>query len=239
MSATTDIQTLYDAGAHFGFARARRHPSATPYLFGTKDRTDIFDLEETGKRLASACALVSSLAGSGKQVLFVGGKNEAIAPVREAAERVGAPYVAGRWIGGTLTNFKNIHKRIERLDKFMSERESGELEKYTKRERLMIDREIEKLLARFGGLVKMAELPAALFIVDTRHENTAVLEANQMGIPVIGLSSSDCDFDLVQYPIPANDASVRTIKLIVDSMAESFAEGKRAPKPADAPAVAK
>lgn len=234
---TLDMQTLYDAGAHFALPRARRHPTASPYLFGTKERTDIFDLEETSRRLESAKALVKALAQNGKQVLFAAGKHEAIALVKAAAERASTPYVAGRWIGGTLTNFKNIHKRIERLDKFMSERESGELEKYTKRERLMIDREIEKLLARFGGLVKMAELPAALFIVDTRHENTAVLEANQMGIPVIGLSSSDCDFDLVQYPIPGNDASVRTIKLIVDAMAEAYAEGKRAPKPATAPAT--
>src|SRR6266550_2162110 len=184
MAETSEIQVLYDAGAHFALPRARRHPSAAPYLFGTKERTDIFDLEETGRRLESAKALVKALSQSGKQVLFAGGKHEAIAIVKAAAERVGAPYVAGRWIGGTLTNFKNIHKRIERLDKFLSERESGELEKYTKRERLMIDREIDKLIARFGGLVKMAELPGALFVVDSRHENTAVLEANQMGIPV-------------------------------------------------------
>jgi small subunit ribosomal protein S2 len=234
MAQTSDIQVLYDAGAHFALPRARRHPSAVPYLFGTKDRTDIFDLEETGRRLESAKALIKAISQSGKQVLFAGGKHEAISPVKAAAERVGTPYVAGRWIGGTLTNFKNIRKRLERLEKFMAERESGELEKYTKRERLMIDREIEKLLARFGGLVKMTDLPGALFVVDTRHENTAVLEANQMGIPVIGLASSDCDFALVQYPIPANDASVRTIKLVVDSIAESYAEGKRVPTPAPA-----
>ncbi len=230
--ATTDIQTLFEAGAHFGFARARRHPSATPYLFGTKDRTDIFDLEETDKRLIAARAAAAAVAASGKQVLFVGGKNEAQSFVKEAAERVGAPYVAGRWIGGTLTNFKNIRKRIDRLQKFMQERESGELEKYTKRERLMIDREIEKLLSRFGGLVSMTDLPGALFIVDTRHEDTAVKEANQLGIPVIGLSSSDCNFSLVQYPIPANDTSVRSIKLVVGEIAGGYAEGKRAPVPA-------
>jgi small subunit ribosomal protein S2 len=232
MADTKDIQTLYDAGAHFALPRARRHPSAAPFLFGTKDRTDVFDLELTEKRLESAKALVKALSQSGKQALFASGKNEAIQLVKAAAERVGAPYVAGRWIGGTLTNFKNIRKRIDRLEKLMAEREAGALEKYTKRERLMIDREIEELLGRFGGLVKMAELPSALFVVDTRHENTAVLEANQMGIPVIGLSSSDCDFSLVQYPVPANDASVRTIKLVVDAIATSYAEGKKVPAPA-------
>lgn len=232
---SADIQTLFDAGVHFGYARARRHPSASRYIFSTKDRTDIFDLEETGRRLAAARTFIASVAQSGKQVLFVGGKHEALGIVKDAAERVGSPYVAGRWIGGTLTNFKNIRKRIERLEKLMQERESGELEKYTKRERLLIDREIEKLLARFGGLMKMTDLPGALFIIDSRHEDTAVKEANQFRIPVIGLASSDCDFSLVQYPIPANDTSVRSIKLIVAEIADACAEGKRAPSSAKAP----
>ncbi len=231
---STDIQTLYDAGAHFGYARARRHPSAAPFIFTTKDRTDIFDLEETSRKLAAARAFVASVAQSGKQVLFVGGKHEALSFVKEAAERAGAPYVAGRWIGGSLTNFKNIRKRIDRLQKLMSERESGELGKYTKRERLMIDREIDELLARFGGLVSMTELPAALFVVDSRHENTAVKEANQLGIPVVGLASSDCDFSLVRYPVPANDTSIRSIKLVIGEIAEAYIGGKKAP--VDAPA---
>ncbi|OGG70466.1 30S ribosomal protein S2 [Candidatus Kaiserbacteria bacterium RIFCSPHIGHO2_12_FULL_53_13] len=226
-AGTSDIQTLFEAGTHFGYSRARRHPTAAPYIFGTKDRSDIFDLEETQKRLDAARAFAGSLAASGKQLLFVGGKNEAMSIVKDAALRIGAPYVTGRWIGGTLTNFKNIRKRIDRLEKLMSERDEGILEKYTKKERLLIDREIEELLARFGGLVKMAEVPAALFIVDTRREDTAVQEANQLGIPVIGLASSDCDFSLVQYPIPGNDTSVRSIRLVVDSIALAYAEGKR------------
>jgi small subunit ribosomal protein S2 len=225
----SDIKTLFEAGSHFGFPRARRHPTAAPFLFGTKDRTDIFDLELTEKRLETARAFVSALAGTGRQILFVGGKNEAISTVKSLAEQVGMPYVAGRWIGGTLTNFKNIRKRIERLQKLMSERESGELEKYTKRERLMIDREIEELTARFGGLVSMNDLPGAMFVVDSRHENTAVREANQLSIPVVGLASSDCDFSLVQYPIPANDTSVRSIRLVAEEIAEGISEGKRTP----------
>ena len=232
MSQIADIETLYEAGTHFGFARARRHPSAAPYLYGTKERTDIFDLEETGKRLSAAAALVASLASTGKQILFVSGKNEAISIIKTAAERVGTSYVAGRWIGGTLTNFKNIRKRIDRLQKLTSERESGELEKYTKRERLLIDREIDELIARFGGLAQMNDLPGALFVVDTRHEATAVAEANQLRIPVIGLSNSDCDFSLVQYPIPGNDTSVRSVQLVVDEIANAYAEGKRVPVPA-------
>jgi len=226
---TTDIKTLFDAGAHFGFPRARRHPTAAPFIFGTKDRTDIFDLELTGKRLTAAQEFASSLAQSGKQLLIVGGKNEAIGIVKEVADRIGMPYVAGRWIGGTLTNFKNIRKRIDRLQKFMAERDSGELEKYTKKERLLIDREIENLLSRFGGLVSMIDLPDALFVIDSRHEETAVKEANQLGIPVIGLSNSDCDFARVQYPVPANDTSVKSIRLVADAIVNAYESGKRAP----------
>ncbi|MDP3965303.1 MAG: 30S ribosomal protein S2, partial [bacterium] len=165
MTVTQDIKTLFEAGAHFGYSRTRRHPTASPFIFGTKDRNDIFDLEETQRRLEKACTFAGSISGSApiaasaparalpvrgtqtgeqsgekpagraKQLLFVGGKNEAIDIVKEVAEKIGTPYVAGRWIGGTLTNFKNIRKRIDRLEKLMSERDSGELEKYTKKER--------------------------------------------------------------------------------------------------------
>ncbi len=232
MVNTSDIQSLYDAGAHFALPRARRHPSSSKYLFGTKDRTDIFDLEETYKRLESATAFISSVAARGVQVLFVGGKNEVSELVKSAAMAAGAPYVAGRWIGGSLTNFKNIRKRIELLLKLEDEREKGLLEKYTKRERLLIDREIDELRARFGGLVTMTDLPGALFIVDTRHEDTAVKEANQLNIPVVGLASSDCDFQLVQHPIPANDTSVRSVRFVCEAISEAYLEGKKAHVPA-------
>jgi small subunit ribosomal protein S2 len=234
-----DIKTLFEAGAHFGFSRARRHPTAAPYIFATKDRTDIFDLEESGKRLEAAKSFASSLASQGKQLLLVGGKNEAITVVKQVAESIDMPYVAGRWIGGTLTNFKNIRKRLERLEKLTKERETGELAKYTKRERLMIDREIEELLGRFGGIVSLTDLPGALFVIDSRHEDTAVKEANQLNIPVIALSNTDCDFSLVQYPVPANDTSVKSIKLVAEAIAQAYAEGKRAPAPkAERPARA-
>lgn len=225
-TAQADIKKLYDAGAHFALPRTRRHPTAVPFIFNTKDRTDIFDLEETAKRLQSAVEFVKNLIRSGKTLVFVGGKTEVISIVKDAAIRVGAPYVAGRWIGGTLTNFKNIRKRIDRLEKLMDEREKGELEKYTKKERLLIDREIDELLSRFGGIVTLRDLPGALFIVDARHEYTAVREANQLGIPVVALASSDCDFSVVQYPIPANDTSVKSVRHVTDRIAEACAEGK-------------
>jgi len=226
-TSAADIKTLFDAGAHVGYPRTRRHPTSAPFLYSTKDRTDIFNLEETAKRLTKATDFVTSLAQSGKQVVFVGGKHEAQEAVKAAALSAGLPYVAGRWIGGTLTNFKIIRKRIDRLEKLMKDRESGELEKYTKKERLMIDREIDELLGRFGGIVAVKDLPAALFVVDTRHEKTAVQEANQMKIPVIGLSSSDGDFSLNQYPIPANDTSVKAVRMIVNEIAEAYLKGKK------------
>lgn len=223
-----DVQELYDAGVHFGYARARRHPTAAPFLFGTKDRTDIFDLEETKKRMDAACAFLTSASSAGKMILFVGGKPEAKALVESAAIQVAQPYVAGRWIGGTLTNFKNIRKRIERLLTLEKERETGQLEKYTKRERLMIDREIEELRNRFGGLVSLTDMPAALFVIDSRHEYTAVQEANQLGIPVIALSSSDCDFSKVRFPIPGSDTSVRSIRYVIDAVVSAIQDGKKA-----------
>lgn len=228
-TAEADIKTLFDAGAHVGYTRARRHPTASKFLFTTKDRTDIFDLEETAKRLDAAAAYAASLSQAGKVVLFVGGKNESAAVVKAAAERVGAPFVASRWIGGTLTNFKGIRKRLDRLAKLTQEREAGELDKYTKRERLMIDREIAELENRFGGISHMTDLPAALFVIDTRHEKIAVTEANQLGIPVIGLSSSDGDFTQIQHPIPANDTSIRSVRLVVDAIADAISSGRRAP----------
>ncbi len=237
MATETTIESLFDVGAHFGYGRARRHPTATQFLYGTKDRTDIFNLDETVPRIDAAAAYASSLATAGKQLLFVGGKHESAAIIRSNAEAAGQPYVAGRWIGGTLTNFKNIRGRINLLEKLMSEREHGELEKYTKKERLLIDRQIEELLSRFGGLDKMVELPAALFVVDTRHEDTAVKEANQLGIPIIGLASTDCDFSLIKYPIPANDTSIKSVGLIADIIARAYESGKRAP--VAAPAAAK
>lgn len=230
LMSVQDVQELYDAGVHFGYARARRHPSAAQYLFGTKDRTDIFDLEETKKRLDAASAFLSSLSASGKMILFVGGKPEAHAMIEGAAHQTGQPYVAGRWIGGTLTNFKNIRKRIDRLLTLEKERESGELEKYTKRERLMIDREIEELRGRFGGLVSLTDMPAAMFVVDSRHEHTAVQEANQLGIPVVALSSSDCDFSKARFPIPGSDTSVRSIRFVVDAIVEAIQAGKKVQK---------
>jgi len=217
-----DIDALFDVGAHFARSRSRRHPSAEKFIFGNKDTNDIFDLTQTTACLEKALAAVTKAAGEDKQVLFVGGRAEVAAIVKATAERVGAPYVAGRWVGGSLTNFKQIRKRINRLETLLAERARGELEKYTKHERLLIDREIEKLEHRFHGLVDMRELPALIFVVDTRYEHTAVSEATLMNIPVVGLINSDCDFGDSTYPIPANTNSTKSVSFFVDAIADAY-----------------
>lgn len=233
---STDIQELFETGAHFGYSRSRRHPSAASFIFATKDKNDIFNLEETERRLRDAVEFVTKIAESGKQVLFVAGKHEATKIVREMAEKIETPYVAGRWIGGSLTNFKEIKKRIDRLERLKKDRDSGERDKYTKLERLMLDREIEELEGRFGGLENMKEIPAALFVVDPKHEEIAVSEANQLGIPVVALASSDCDFKALQYPIPANDSAVKSVNFFVSVIADAYEKNKKAaPKAPEKP----
>ncbi len=232
---TIDPKALHDVGAHFGYSKTRRHPSASKFVFTTKDKTDMFDLEISAKALEAALEKLATVAGAGKQVLFVGGKQEVIIAIKNAAERAGAPYVAGRWIGGTFTNFRQIRKRIDRMEKLKSERDRNEREKYTKLERLMLDREIAELEFRFGGLADMRDLPGAIFVVDPSHESIAVAEARQMGIPVIALISSDCNFAHVDFPIPANDSTTKSVRYITGLIAENYSTNKRAA----APAVAK
>ncbi len=225
--AQLDIDTLFSAGAHFGRSKSRRHPSAKPFIFGTKDRNDIFDLTLTAERLKVALEAVAKIAGEGKQILFVGGKPEVSAIVHAAAERAGAPHVTGRWIGGTLTNFRQIKKRVDRLEKLTAERERGELEKYTKHERLLIGREIEELERHFRGIVEMKEKPGAVFIVDILHEHTAAKEAMDLGIPVIGLGSTDCNFDGIAFPIPGNDSAAKSVAYFVNAIADAYWAYKR------------
>lgn len=219
------IEQMFSAGAHFGYSRSRRHPSVSPLIFGAKNRVEIFDLEKTKEFLEKAKAFMTALAQDGKQFLLVGGKNEAREAIRNAAARLGMPYVAGRWIGGTLTNFKEIRGRIDKFLDLSGKREKGELGKYTKKERLLIDREIADLERFFGGLVSMKELPKALFVIDPKHEHTAVAEAKKTGVPVVALLGSDCDLRGVAYPIPGNDAAIGSIGFFVSQITEAYEKG--------------
>lgn len=227
MSENTIIKKLFEVGAHFGYTRARRNPTIAPFIFGQKNRNDIFDLELTAEKLEEAKQKAIEVAGKGKQILFVAGKNEARIIMRRAAEKADEPFVCSRWIGGTLTNFKEIGKRIKRLETLREDKEKGNLEKYTKKERLLMDREIEDLEATFGGIVSMKELPGAMFVIDPRYEDIAVREAHATGVPIIALANSDCDISMVANPIPANDATAKSITYFVNEIVTAIDEGKK------------
>ncbi|HYF13228.1 MAG TPA: 30S ribosomal protein S2 [Candidatus Paceibacterota bacterium] len=229
MSREEMIDKLFSVGAHFGYAPSRRHPSVAPFIFGSKGGTELFDLEKTATCFSDALSFVKSLAENRKVILFVGGKAEARGSVKRVAERLNLPYCASRWIGGTLTNFSEIKRRLSRLAELSSMREKGELAKFTKRERLLIDREIADLEAMFGGLKGMTKIPDALVIVDPKHEEGAVEEARKLGLPILALLNSDCDSRKISHPIPGNDASVETITFVLDEIARVYTQHLSAP----------
>ncbi|MEK7087805.1 MAG: 30S ribosomal protein S2 [Patescibacteria group bacterium] len=220
------VSALFSVGAHFGYRRSKRHPTAVPFIFGAKNGVEIFDLELVKPALQKAEEFIKHLAQSGKTLLFVGGKREASEAIQAGAKKLGMPAVFGRWVGGTLTNFANIRGRVDRMLDLISKREKGELAKYTKKERLLIDRDVARLETLFGGLVPLKALPSALFVIDPGKEHTAVTEARKEGIPVIALASSDCDFSSIDYPIPGNDASRQSIAFFVDRAVAAYEEGK-------------
>ncbi len=216
---------MFEAGAHFGYDKSRRHPSVSKFIFGRKENFEIFDLEKSAEKLEVAKAFVKKIATEGRQILFVGGKKEAQNAIKLGAEKIDMPYVDGRWIGGTLTNFEEIRKRVKHYLDLSVQKEKGLLAKYTKKERLMIDRELEKLEKRFAGVSNMEVKPAAVFIVDANKEYIARDEAIQTHIPVISLSGSDNDFSKINYPIPANDSLSKSIKFFVDQIVSAYEEG--------------
>lgn len=231
MSTKTDnslIERLFGAGAHFGFSKSRRHPTVKPYLYGTKNGNDIFDLEKTAELLTEAKAVLTEAGKNGKTVLFVGTKEEAKRLVEEAAKKAEQPYVVNRWIGGMMTNFSEIKKRIARLAELASEKESGELErKYTKKERVLFGREFDKLTFNFGGIKTLERTPDLMVVVDPRHDTIAVEEANEARIPVIAVMSSDCSTTAITHPVVINDSLQSSLSLALTELSTAYAEGKK------------
>ncbi len=225
------IEELFRVGAHFGYSRSRRHASVKPYLYGVRNGVDIIDLEKTVVLLEEAKAFVAGLAAEGKRVLFVGTKPEVKNAVALAAKSLDLPYVSERWIGGSLTNFGEIKKRKERRKEIIAMKEKGGMEKYTKRERAGLERELALLETNFGGVAEMDALPAAMFVVDPRNEEIAVSEAKKMKVPVIALANSDCSIKDVAYPILGNDAGVMSVAHIVEIIKNAYLEGKKKHKP--------
>jgi len=220
------IDAMFKVGAHFGRSKSHRHPSTKSYIFGRKNNTEIINLEKTTVSLDEAREFISGVVAGGKQVLFVGTKPEAKRIIIDIVSSVGVPSVTERWIGGTLTNFDEIKRRVARLENLIQDKESGDLDKYTKKEQLMLDRDMEKLTKNFGGIVPMKGLPSALFIIDPKHEKTAVAEAVSKNIPIVALASSDCDISNIDYPVVANDASQASIEYFVGEIMEAHKEGQ-------------
>ncbi len=220
------IEGLFSAGAHFGFVKSRRHPSAKPFIFGVKNKIEIFDLEKTKDSLENALEFVETLGSKNATILFVSGKSEAKEAITSTAESVNQPYVAGRFIGGTLTNFPQIRKRVEKMESLVSQKDKGELAKYTKKERLLIDRDIQKLKDFFFGLSVMKKLPDALFVVDSKKEYIAIAEARKMSIPVVALCGTDNNLNEIDFPIPGNDASKVSIEFFLKKVADAYKAGQ-------------
>ncbi len=219
------IEELLEAGVHFGHQVRRWHPKMEPYIYGVKQNIHIIDLEITHKNLENACEFLYETASKGGQIIFVGTKKQAHDIVSIEAKRSGAMYVIERWIGGTITNHRVIRLNIDKLLNTIRKKELGELDKYTKKERLLIDREVEKLQRSIGGITALKGVPAALVVVDSKREKTAVREAVRSGVKVVGLVDTNSNPAGVDYVIPGNDDALKSIALILKSFGDAVEAG--------------
>lgn len=236
------IEELLSAGVHFGHQVKRWHPRMEPYIYTVKKNIHIIDLEQTEAMLKVACDFLYETAKHGGQIILVGTKKQARDILEIESKRSGALYVTERWIGGTLTNYKVIKKNIDKLLNFIRRKETGDLERYTKKERLLIDREIEKLQRYVGGIVALRGTPSAIVAIDTRRERTAINEASKYNVPVVALVDTNSDPSGVKYVIPGNDDAIKSVALILKAMADAIEEGYNdyeKAKTANAPVVAK
>jgi small subunit ribosomal protein S2 len=220
------MKQLLEAGVHFGHQTRRWNPKMAEYIFTERNGIYIIDLQKTVKKLEEAYSFVRTLSEEGKPVLFVGTKKQAQDSVREEAERAGAYYVNARWLGGMLTNFRTIRRRIDRLNQLKTMEEDGTFDLLPKKEVVKLRLEIEKLEKFLGGIKDMRQIPGALFIVDPRKERIAVAEAKKLGIPIVAIVDTNCDPDEIDYVIPGNDDAIRAVKLISATMANAIAEGR-------------
>ena len=219
------MKQLLEAGVHFGHQTRRWNPKMAEYIFTERNGIYIIDLQKTVRKLEEAYAFVRDLSMEGKSLLFVGTKKQAQDSVKEEAERAGAYYVNARWLGGMLTNFTTIKRRIERLRQLRTMETDGTFELLPKKEVIKLNLEIEKLEKFLGGIKEMKQMPGALFIVDPRKERIAVAEAKRLGIPIVAIVDTNCDPDEIDYVIPGNDDAIRAVKLIATTMANAVIEG--------------
>ena len=222
----TIIEKMFKAGAHYGYSKTRRHPSVSKYIYTTKNKGDIINLEKTSEQLDAAAEFIKELGAKNKTVLFVGTKPEAKVAIKNAAETLNMPYVVERWIGGTLSNFTEIKKRILELENYQKDVVRGELDKYTKKERVVMAKKMEKLARYYTGLLGLKKAPDALFIIDARSENIAATEARKSNIPVLSLVNSDSNIKWIDYPIVGNDSGIPSIKFFTSAFVEAYREGQ-------------
>jgi len=222
---SVSLVDLLKAGSHFGHQVRRWNPKMRPFIWKSKDNVHIFDLAITAEKLNEACQKLSEMVKEGGTVVFVGTKRQARLVVLEEAKRCKMPYVVSRWPGGFFTNWNQLKKSTDLLKSLKKDKAEGKLGKYTKKERVLIDKKITRLERLFGGLLDLKEYPQAIFVVDTQKEKTVIKEAKLKGIPVFALLDSNCDPDVVDYPIPANDDALRSIKLIVSKVADAVIDG--------------
>ena len=225
--AVISMKQLLEAGVHFGHQTRRWNPKMAEYIFAERNGIYIIDLQKTAKKVEEAYAFVRDIAAEGGEVLFVGTKKQAQESIKEEAERVGMYYVNARWLGGMLTNFETIKKRIERLKQIKKMEEDGVFELLPKKEVTNLKNEVEKLEKYLGGIKDMTKIPACMFVVDPRKEKIAIAEAKKLGIPVVAIVDTNCDPDEVDYPIPGNDDAIRAVKLIASTITNAILEGKQ------------
>jgi small subunit ribosomal protein S2 len=223
--AVVTMKQLLETGVHFGHRTRRWDPKMARYIYTERNGVHIIDLQQTVKGLERAYAMVRDNVAEGRQVLFIGTKRQAQESIQQEATRCSMPYVNHRWLGGTLTNWRTIRQRIDHLRHLEARRDSGEFDLLTKKEALMISREIEKLNARLGGLRSMEQLPGAVFVIDVKSEETGIKEADRMGIPIIAVVDTNCNPDKIDCVIPANDDAIRAIRLMTSKIADAALEG--------------
>jgi small subunit ribosomal protein S2 len=219
------VQSLLEAGVHFGHQTRKWNPKMKSYIFGEKSGIYIIDLEKTVAALTKACNFIREVASKGAPILFVGTKPQAREIVEAEAKRAGMYYVNNRWLGGMLTNYQTIRNSVRRYKSLILMREDGTFEALTKKEVAELEKEIAKLEKNLAGVAEMTRLPGAMFVVDAKKELIAIQEANRLGIPVVAIVDTDSDPDLIQYPIPGNDDAIRSVKLIMGIITDSLIEG--------------
>ena len=221
------LEELLEAGVHFGHQVRRGHPRMKPYIYGARDGVHIIDLTQSDKYLKEACEYVYQLGKSSKVLLFVATKKQARVIVEPLAKELEAPYLVERWMGGFLTNFEEIKKNIKLLKEYKEQKAKGQLTKYTKKEQLLLERKMDKLEKDFRGVMDMEKWPDALFVIDAVTDNIAVREANRLGIKVVAIADSNCNVSELDHPIPGNDDAIKSITILVETIAKAYGEGKK------------